>query len=223
MQDVLEQVVGVAVGDEALDTVEMPGPVGLLDRLRAAGADVRARVRLGEYHGGGPVALDHQRRPMPLLLVTNAVQDVGHYRAGQIHERRRLSAKGKLVDRPGQHRGRGHAADCLAQTDPEPLPLPPRPERLLEGLGQGDRVRGGVERWRVAVAVGEGLRHRALGKPRRLVEHLAHRLAVEVAELAGDQCLLQVEHFEEVELEVAHVALVMAHRSRLSPSRLVTD
>ena len=64
VSDVLEQVVGVAVGDEPLDAVEVPGAVGLLDRLGAAGADVRSGVGFGEHHGGAPIALDHQRRPV---------------------------------------------------------------------------------------------------------------------------------------------------------------
>ena len=63
VHDVLEQVVAVAVGDEPFDAVEVPGAVGLLDRLGAAGADVGARVGFGEHHGGAPVALDRHRAP----------------------------------------------------------------------------------------------------------------------------------------------------------------
>ena len=81
-----------------------------------------------------------------------------------------------------------------------------------------------VEGRRVAVGVGERLGQRPLGQPRRLVEHLSHGLAVEVTELAGGQHLLQVEHLEEVELQVTHVALVVAHGRRLSlPDWLRTD
>jgi hypothetical protein len=36
VQDVLEQIVVVGVGDEPLDAVDVPGTVGLLDRLGAA-------------------------------------------------------------------------------------------------------------------------------------------------------------------------------------------
>ena len=85
------------------------------------------------------------------------------------------------------------------------------PAPILERLGQGHRVRVGVERRRVAVGVGEGFGQWALGLTRRLVEHLSDGLAVEVTELAGGQRLLQVEHLEEVELQIAHVALVVAH------------
>ena len=68
-----------------------------------------------------------------------------------------------------------------------------------------------VERRRVPVGVGERLGQRSLGQLRRLVEHLAHGLAVEVAELTGCQRLLELEHLEKVELKIAHIALVMAH------------
>ena len=39
----------------------------------------------------------------------------------------------------------------------------------------------------------------------------AYGLAVEVTELAGRQRLLQPQHLEKVELEIAHIALVVAH------------
>ena len=77
VHDVLEQVVGVAVGDEPLDAVDVPGAVGLLDRLGASGADIRTGVGFGEHHGGAPIALDRHRRPVPLLLVADVVEDVG--------------------------------------------------------------------------------------------------------------------------------------------------
>src|SRR6478672_4083875 len=76
----------------------------------------------------------------------------------------------------------------------------------------------GVEGRRVPVAVRERLR-RSGGQFRGLSQHLAHRVAVEVAERCGGQNLVQVEYLEEVELEISHVALVMTHVERLS-SRL---
>ncbi len=82
---------------------------------------------------------------------------------------------------------------------------------FLNDSGKLHRVCRGIECRRVAVGVGERFRQRALGQPRRLVEHLPNRLPVEVAELARRQCLLQGEHLEEVELQIAHVALVVTH------------
>ncbi len=89
---------------------------------------------------------------------------------------------------------------------------------LLERVGQRYGVRVRVEGRRVAVGLCERLRERPLGQPGSLVEHLSHRLGVEVAELPGRQHFFQVEDLVEVELEVAHVALVVPHTPRLSPS-----
>ena len=77
VQDVLEQVVGVTGGDEALDAVDVPGAVVLLDGLGAAGADVRTGVRLGEHHGRAPAALGGQHGPLLLLLGAEVVEDLG--------------------------------------------------------------------------------------------------------------------------------------------------
>jgi hypothetical protein len=77
-------------------------------------------------------------------------------------------------------------------------------------------VRLGVERRRVAVGVGERFRQRPLRLLRRLVEHLPRGFAVEITELSGDQRLLQAQHLEEVELQIAHVAPEVAYALRLS-------
>ena len=90
VHDVLEHVVGVAVGDEPLDAVDMPGAVGLLDRLGAACADIRAGVGFGQDHGGGPIAFDRKGCQMLLLLVADVEQDVRHDRARHVEEHRRV-------------------------------------------------------------------------------------------------------------------------------------
>ncbi len=72
-------------------------------------------------------------------------------------------------------------------------------------------MRVGVERRRMPVAVGERLGHLALGQPRGLGKHLPHRFAVQVAERFVGQHLLQAQRLEQVEFQVAHVALVVAH------------
>ena len=71
----------------------------------------------------------------------------------------------------------------------------------------------------MAVGLGERLRHRALRQTRGLAEHLADGVDVEVAEFATGEHLLQVKHLDEVELQVADVALVVAHGGQ---SRTVT-
>ena len=188
------QVVGVPVGDEALDAVDVPGAVGLRDCLGASRTHIGPRIGFGEHHGGAPVALDRHCGPALLLLISDVVEDVGKDRADEIHEGRGLSAQRKLADRPGHHRRRRHAADGLGETDAEPLPLLPGAERPLEGLGKSDGVRVWVERRRVTVSVRERFGQRSLGQPCGLAEHLAHRVAVKVTELAGGEHLLEIEH-----------------------------
>ncbi len=218
VHDVLEQVIGVAVGNKPLDAFDVPGAIALIDRFGAASADVGTRVGLGEHHGGTPVALDRQRGPMPLLLIADAVEDVRHKRTGHEHEHRRVGAEDQLVDRPLHHRRRWHTADVFGEPDSEPLTISPRAERLLERLRQAHDVRVGVERRWVAVAVGKRLGHRALSQPGGLGKHLPHRIAVQVAERFVGQHLLQAERFEQIEFQVAHIALVVAHGSRLPRS-----
>ena len=132
-----------------------------------------------------------------------------------------MGTEGEFVDRPRHHRRREHAADVLVQADAEPLTLLPGPQRLLERLGNAHRVRVRVERRRIPVGFGEGFREWTLSLPRGLLQHFAHGLAVEVTELPGGQCLLQVQHLEQVELQITHVALVMPHRQRLRYRRTV--
>jgi len=67
----------------------------------------------------------------------------------------------------------------------------------------------------MAVGFGEGVGDRPLGQARGLGEYLTDRVGIEVAVLAAVEHLLQLQQLEEVELEVADVALEMAHRLRL--------
>ena len=95
---------------------------------------------------------------------------------------------------------RHHSPCCHARTD------------FLNDSGKRDRVRVGVERRRVAVGVGERFGQRALGQPRGLVEHLAHRCRRRGRRTRRwPSAFSSVEHLEQVELQVAHVALVVAH------------
>ena len=77
----------------------------------------------------------------------------------------------------------------------------------------------GVEDRRVAVAVlvrrGEVL----AGEPVDLGEDRAGGLAVDLGERAAAEDLVPAEHLEEVELDVAEVALVVAHCSHLFTCR----
>ena len=94
---------------------------------------------------------------------------------------------------------RNHSPCCQARSD------------FLNDSGIVTACVGRVESGRVPVGVGEGLGQRSLGELGRLGEHLANGLAIEVPEVTGGQSLLELEHLEQVELEIPDIALVMAH------------
>ena len=93
VEDVLRHVL-LAVGDEPLDALDVPGAVGLLDRLGPAGAHVGAGVRLGQHHGRAPPALDRELGEALLLGGAERPQD-----------RSRTSARCSTSRRPGWRRG----------------------------------------------------------------------------------------------------------------------
>ena len=126
VQDVLEDVVAVATGDEPLDAVDVPGAVALVDRFGPAGADVGPGVGFGEHHRRAPVAIDRERCPMLLLLIADPVEDVRHKRPGHVHEHGGVGAEHQLVDRPLHHRRRGYTADGFFEPDAEPFAFSPR-------------------------------------------------------------------------------------------------
>src|ERR1700760_3066635 len=84
VEDVLGHVL-LTTGDEPLDPLDVPGAVGLLDRLGPAGAHVRAGVRLGQHHGRAPLALDGLHRELLLLGGADVPQQVGEGRAAGVH------------------------------------------------------------------------------------------------------------------------------------------
>ncbi len=211
VEDVLEQVVGVGRGDEALDALDVPRAVVLLDRLGAARADVGSGVGLGEHHGGAPAAFDAGGGPLLLLVGAVLEQHAGEGGAGCVHECGGLRAEHHLVDRPQERARRLGATEFLGDAHGPVAGIPPRPERLLEALGDGHRVGLRVEDRGSAVGFREGLGSGTLGERLDLGKDAARGVLVEVAERTGFEDLLNLQELEEVELEVAEVALVMAH------------
>ena len=72
-------------GDEALDAGDVPRAVGLLDCFGPARAHVRARVGLGEHHGGAPLFVDYVAGQLLLVLGAKVEQDSGEGEAGRVH------------------------------------------------------------------------------------------------------------------------------------------
>ena len=215
MEDVFEHVAGVRRGNESLHTVEVPRAILLLDGLGPAGADVGTGIRLGQHHGGTPAALGRVHRPLLLLFGTQVVKDLGETGAAGVHPDRRIGAQDVLVQRPQQCLRDRYAAEFLKDADPVPATVDERTHGCDEGFGQGHRVSLGVEHWRVAIAVGEGLRDRPLAQSRHLTEHLGRGVDVEVAVGPLAEGLIQAENLEQVEHLVANIALGVAHYSSL--------
>ncbi len=92
--------VSIARGDEALDPGDVPGAVGLLNRLGATGADVGARVGLGEHHGAAPLVVDHVTRQLLLILGAKAIEHLGEGEAGGVHVYGGVRAEDQLRNGP---------------------------------------------------------------------------------------------------------------------------
>ena len=189
----------------------MPGAVVLLDGLGAGGADIGTGVGLGQHHGGAPAALGADGGPLLLLFGAVVVEDVGEAGAGGVHERGRVGAEDQFADGPVERPWGRQAAEFFVDAELVPAAVGQGLVRLLEGLGNGDRVGLGIEdRW-VAVGLGERVGQRALCEVVHLPQHVDGGLAVEIAELTTREDLIEFQHLEEVELEVAEIALVMPH------------
>src|SRR5207245_11531479 len=104
----------------------------------------------------------------------------------------------------------GYAADRLGETDTPPLGVLDRLHRLGQFARHADCVALRVEDRRLAVGRGEGFSHRTLREARDLVERRAHRVGIEIAVAAGGEDVVEVEHLEQVELDVADIGDVVA-------------
>ena len=211
VHDVLEQVIGVGRGDEALHAVDVPGAVGLLDGLGATGAHVRAGVRLGEDHGRAPAAVGGELGPLLLLLGAEVVEDVGESGTHRVHVDGGVRAQDVLLQGPRQRARHRGAAELLVDAQFVPAALDDRAHRLLERLGQRHGVRLGIEDGRVAVALFEGLGHGTLGETGHFSQHLGRGLGVEIGVGTRAEHRVDAVYLEQVEYLVANIALVVAH------------
>ena len=148
----------------------------------------------------------------PLVpLVAVAVDDVREAGSGGVHPDRGVGAEHQLAEGPHEARGGRLAAELLEDLQAPPLGVHPRLVALLERLRDRGRARRGVEDGRVAVAVLVGGGEVLARQPVDLGEDRARGLAVNLREGSVAQDLVPAEHLEEVELDVAQVALVVAH------------
>ena len=206
--------VRLAGGDEALHARDVPGAVGLLHGLGAAGADVGTGVGLGEHHRAVPALLHDVVGKLLLLVSAEQVEQLAEGVAGGEHRDGRVGAEHHLVHRPLQARRRDRATQLLVDVDAPEARLLVGAVALLERLRHGDRLGLRVVDRRVAVGVDEGRGEVGLGETRDLLDHFACGVGVEVGVRTGAEHLVATEHLEEVELDVTDVALVVSQLSR---------
>jgi hypothetical protein len=72
-------------------------------------------------------------------------------------------------------------------------------------------VRLGIEGRRVPVGLGKRVGQRPAGHPVDFGEHVARRIWVHLCERANAHAVLHPEHLEQGELQIAEIALVVAH------------
>ena len=216
VEDVLGHVV-LGAGDEPLDALDVPGAVGLADRLGAARSHIGAGVRLGQHHGRGPPALDRLLGEPLLLRRAQPPQEVRENGAAGVHPDRRVGAQDQFRHRPAERPGSAVAAELGRELEPEPLGVHERLVGPLEAFRQAHRARGRVEYRRVAVGLGERLRQRAGRQPVHLAEDPPRGLLVDIGIGLPAQHVLAAQHLEEVELDITQVALVVTHGSSASP------
>jgi hypothetical protein len=206
----------LGAGDEALHAGDVPGAVVVERGLRAAGTHVGAGVRLGQHHGGAPLALDHELGDLLVAVGAVVVDDRAEERSGAVHPDRRVRAEDQLSGRPDERR-RGHgAADLSGDAEAPEAGFHPGVVALLERLRHGRGVGLGVEHRRVAVAVLEGGGEVLAADPVDLGQDLLGGVDVHLLERPGAQDVLAPEELEQVEVDVAEVALVVAHSPTVS-------
>jgi hypothetical protein len=158
-----------------------------------------------------PLAVGHELGDLLVALGAVLEDDAREGRAGGVHPDGRVRAEHELTDRPDQRGGGLLAAELLGDLQTPPLGVHPRLVALGEGGVHGDRHRLGVVDGRVAVGVLEGGGEVLAGQPLGLGEDALRGVEVELLERTGAEDVLTSEQLEKVELDVAQVALVVAH------------
>jgi hypothetical protein len=150
-------------------------------------------------------------RELLLLLVAVAVEDLREGRARGEHVDGRVGAEHHLGERPDQRGRRTDAAEVGREREGVPAAVDVRREALLEAVGDRDRAGLGVEDRRVAVGVDERRGEVVGGEALDLAQQVLGRVDVELPERLGAQRRIGAEDLEQVELDVAQVALVVTH------------
>ncbi len=190
----------------------------MLHGLGPAGADVGARVGLGEHHRRVPGVVDNVLGELLLVISAHVPQQFCEGERRAIHVDGGVGAAHHFGHSPAQRWGHDHAAKLDGGVEAAPFAVEVGAVGLLERLGDRDRLGHRVIDRRVAVAVDEARGELVLGQPGDLGKDVLGGLDIEVLIDPGAEHVLPPEDLEEVELQVADVGLVMTHR--MCPSRV---
>ncbi|MCY1327944.1 hypothetical protein D9M69_134920 [compost metagenome] len=154
MDDVFRHVV-LAVGDEDLGAEDLVGAVALRLGAGAHRGQVRARLRLGQVHGAGPLAADQPGQEGGLLFVRAGGQQrfdgaVGQQRA---QRERQVGAVQHFDAGGGDQLGQALAAEVLRMQHALPAAFAELAEGIPETGGRGDHAILPAARIQVAGAV----------------------------------------------------------------------
>ena len=211
MDDVVRGVV-IAPGDVDLLARQAVGPVAVGRSRRRQGAEIRARLRLGQDHGAGPLAAD-QPGEIGFLLRGRSVglqrldrRQRQHRAQAEGHIGRMDGLEGRQLERLGQllaaDVGRGGQAG------------PAAPGELAIGVGEArcgrHRITGQGRALLVADPVQRG--QHAFRKLRRRLEHGAQQIGVIVGKGAGGRDPVDPGHGLQGEGEVTDGSAV-GHRN----------
>ena len=226
MHDVVGHLV-VAVGDENLGAEDAVAAVGLLDRAALELAQVRARVRLGQVHGAGPLARHHLRQVEALQLV-RALRLDG---VDGAERQQRAQAEGEVGGVPDLAGGGG---DHLRQVLPAPFlrsgeRAPAAGGELLVGLlpaGRGDDL--AVDQLGAGAVAGRAQRLQHLGgELAGLLDDGADGVLVDAAEQPLPDQLIEARRGLERVDNVVYWSLVghgsLAPSSPFPPLTLTAD
>ncbi len=220
VDDVVSQVL-LAGGDEDLLAADLVDLVSELDGLGLGGADVGARLGLGQAHRPAPLTGVELGDEARLLVVGAEVLDHRPDASSQHQgQRQRYVGPGvELVHHCADDVRQTHSAEVGAGEQSDPATLAQGVEDRLERLRHGHDAVLPLRADPVAVHVGRG--HLLLRDLERLVDDHLHVLTVPVGESLRLQQLLRREPLEQLELHVTQVDFVVQGRppSRVSAGR----
>ena len=155
--------------------------------------------------------LQHRLGPrLHLLGGADVAEHNGHENPGDVEEGRRIGADEHLLSRPTHQSRHAETAQLLRHTHHVPVAADQRVQALLDTVREAHLRIDDFERR--PIGFNEARRKVFSGEALDLVHDVHDGVAVEILERLHTQHRVKVQHIEEVELEIAKIALVVTHR-----------